>query len=52
MAGWGGVTPGAVYFLSETAGDLDTATGTAKVLMGVAWSATVFLVHPVYYHTH
>jgi len=52
IAGFSGMTPGAVYYLSDTAGDLDTATGTAKVIIGIAWSATVLVVHPMWYHTH
>ena len=44
MTGFSGMTPGAKYYLSDADGVLDTATGSAMVVMGVAWSATILVV--------
>jgi hypothetical protein len=41
-----GATPGAVVFVMNSAGGMDTTGGTAKTVVGVAESATVLLVMP------
>jgi hypothetical protein len=45
VQGFSGMTPGNLYYLSDTIGRLDTAVGTAKILIGIAWAADILLVH-------
>lgn len=46
VAGFSSLTPGAVGYVSDTAGKVDTATGTKKFILGLAESDTVFFVRP------
>ena len=45
VEGYSGMTPGAQYFVSDTAGEVDTATGTKTKIVGHAESATVLFVN-------
>lgn len=47
VSGFSGLTPGAKYYLSNTAGDMSTSPGTYSVFLGWALSASVFLFNPV-----
>ena len=44
ITGFSGMTPGATYFVSDTAGELDTATGTKTKRVGWAVTATILMV--------
>jgi hypothetical protein len=46
VAGFSSLTPGGLVFVSDTAGGLDTATGTKGLVVGVAESASVVFVRP------
>lgn len=46
VGGFASLTPGAVSYVSGTAGKLDTAAGTTLKRMGYNESATVFFVDP------
>lgn len=45
VAGFAGMTPGALHYASDTAGALADAAGTATKCVGFAESATVFCVY-------
>lgn len=45
VEGFTGMTPGAIHYVSDTDGELDTATGTKTHIAGWAESATVFFVN-------
>lgn len=46
VAGFSNLTPGAVAYVSDTAGKLSTTAGTCSRIMGFAESTTVFFVAP------
>ena len=46
VAGFSGLTPGALGYVSNTAGKLSTTAGTCPRILGFAESATVFFVSP------
>jgi hypothetical protein len=46
IQGWSGMTAGNLHYLSDTLGELSTAVGTSKLIMGVAWAADIFLFLP------
>ncbi|MGB5052687.1 MAG: hypothetical protein WBO46_27295 [Caldilineaceae bacterium] len=43
-----GATPGALVYVSDTAGSLSHTAGTKSTIIGVAESATVLMVRPQY----
>lgn len=45
VEGYSGMTPGAQHFVSNTTGEVDTATGTKTKIVGYAESATVLFVN-------
>jgi hypothetical protein len=47
VAGFSGLTPGALGYQSDTAGKLGSTAGTTSKKMGRCESATVFFVQPV-----
>lgn len=46
IAGYSSMTPGALGYVSDTAGAISDTAGTKDTIMGIALSATVFLVNP------
>lgn len=46
VAGFSGMTPGATLWAQDNAGEIGTANGTYKVVLGYAMSATVMFVAP------
>ena len=46
VEGYSGMTPGATHYVSDTAGEVDTAAGTKNYRIGFAESATVLFVNP------
>ena len=46
VSGFLAMTPGANHYVSDTAGSVDTATGTYDRIVGYAESATVLFVNP------
>jgi hypothetical protein len=46
VSGFSGLTPGANYYVSDTAGAIADAAGTQSRIIGYAESTTVLFVHP------
>ena len=46
VSGFSGMTPGANHFVSDTAGKVDTATGTFDRVLGYAKTAGILFVNP------
>jgi len=46
VAGFSSLTPGALGYVSDTAGKVDTAVGTKDAVVGICESAAVFFVRP------
>lgn len=46
VAGFSSLTPGALGYVSDTTGGIDTAAGTKTLILGFNESATVFFVRP------
>lgn len=46
VEGYSGMTPGALYYVSNTTGEVEDGTGTHTKIIGYALSATVLFVDP------
>ena len=46
IEGYSSATPGSLAYVSDTAGELDTAAGTKTMVLGWFESATKFFCHP------
>lgn len=46
IEGYSSATPGSLAYVSDTAGELDTAAGTKTMILGWFESATKFVVNP------
>jgi hypothetical protein len=46
VEGFAAMTPGALFYVSDTVGELEDATGTHTKIIGYAESATILMVNP------